>query len=49
MHKEALELSCAIKKKNIEEIIMKVIQYEVELIEKEDISAHTISEAIDGK
>jgi hypothetical protein len=46
MYKEALELSATMKAEDIEEIIMQVIQYEVKLIAKQDIGAHTVSEAL---
>jgi len=46
MYREALELSAATKVLEIEEVIKQVIQYEEELIAKEDIASHTISEAL---
>lgn len=46
MYQEALELSAAMKVKGIDEVIKQVIQYEEELIEKKDVTAHTISEAL---
>lgn len=46
MYQEALELSAAMKSEDIDEIIMQVIQYEEELIAKNDNAAHTILEAV---
>ena len=49
MYQQALELSEAIKKDDLEEIIMQIIQYQKVLIAKNDIAAHTISEVIGEK
>jgi len=46
MFQEALKLSAYMKAEDIEEIIIQVIRYEEALIAKEDIAAHTISEAL---
>ncbi|MBP7882010.1 MAG: DUF2225 domain-containing protein [Candidatus Methylopumilus sp.] len=46
MHQQALELSKSIKKEDIEEIILQIIQYQEVLIAKNDTAAHIMSEVI---
>jgi hypothetical protein len=47
MFQEALQLSEHTRKKNIEEVIKKIIEFQIGLISKKDFSSHTISEALD--
>ncbi|MGV6852048.1 MAG: DUF2225 domain-containing protein [bacterium] len=49
MFQEALKLCSIAKAADIEDIIKQVIQYEEQLISKEDMDTHTISEALDEK
>ena len=46
LFQQALKLAENIKEKDIEGIIMQVVEYEVALIQSKDIDSHTISEAI---
>jgi len=47
MFEPALKLAKNTNSDDIEEIIMKIIEYEITLIQLNDIDSHTISEAID--